>query len=404
MVPKKVLFIGGFFSKDKESFFYNNSIGHFQFAANTFQWSFIQSLLDSVQLSLITLPFLGNYPKSYKYIISRSFKFEYGNKSHTSIGNIHLPIFGLIIKTIRLYKELKHSRYNEISNIIIYSLYTPFILATLLHKISKRDIKICVIVPDLPHLVSSSKNYIYIYSARLNSFILKLLSSRIDNFVFVTKDMADYFNVDSSKWALVEGIYTDLDLPNCSSVSNHLDQNNFNIFYSGTLDRRYGIANLLKTFSILTDKSLRLFICGEGNMKESVLDFQTKDHRIVYLGQIPRESVLQFQRDVDLLINPRTSEGIYTSYSFPIKTMEYLASGTPVIMNYLPGVPEEYVEFINIPKDESIQSLSELILKIKNDKSFYYKNKSNEARDFILTKKSGKYQASKILKLISSNS
>lgn len=57
----------------------------------------------------------------------------------------------------------------------------------------------------------------------------------------------------------------------------------------------------------------------------------TKDRRIQYLGSIPHDEILQLQRTASLLVNPRTPEGIYTKYSFPSKTMEYLASGTPTL-------------------------------------------------------------------------
>ena len=45
-------------------------------------------------------------------------------------------------------------------------------------------------------------------------------------------------------------------------------------------------------------------------------------------------------------MNPRSADAEYTKYSFPSKTIEYLATGVPVVMNRLPGIPEEYEYFV----------------------------------------------------------
>ena len=51
-------------------------------------------------------------------------------------------------------------------------------------------------------------------------------------------------------------------------------------------------------------------------------------------------------------------------YSFPSKTMEYLASGTPSIAYKLEGIPSEYYPFIIFPESNDVESLHNSILKV----------------------------------------
>mgnify|MGYP003303651866 CR=1 FL=1 len=45
----------------------------------------------------------------------------------------------------------------------------------------------------------------------------------------------------------------------------------------------------------------------------------------IFTGKIDRSQVLALQRSATVLVNPRRNNEEYTKYSFPSKTMEYLA-------------------------------------------------------------------------------
>ena len=70
------------------------------------------------------------------------------------------------------------------------------------------------------------------------------------------------------------------------------------------------------------------------------------------------------QHKATILVNPRTSEGEFTKYSFPSKTMEYLLAGKSVVINRIPGIPEEYFNYVYTPKDESIEALAECLTNV----------------------------------------
>jgi len=125
------------------------------------------------------------------------------------------------------------------------------------------------------------------------------------------------------------------------------------------------------------------------------------DDRICYKGNIDREDVLLLQKKARLLVNPRQPNYELTKYSFPSKTMEYLASGTPVLMYKLPGIPEEYFQFCYTLTDLSVDELASKIDEIVSQTDFELQKKGEEAKRFILENKTARIQVKKIIDLFS---
>ena len=164
-------------------------------------------------------------------------------------------------------------------------------------------------------------------------------------------------NIGERPWVRIEGIF------NANKNNDFLEKENFKtILYSGTLAKRYGVLNLLDAFSLIKNKEYRLWICGDGDGSGEINERAKNDSRIINFGQIPREEVLKRQQRATVLVNPRTSEGEFTKYSFPSKIMEYLASGTPCIMHRLAGIPKEYFDYCFISENETPLGLYNTIM------------------------------------------
>ena len=101
-----------------------------------------------------------------------------------------------------------------------------------------------------------------------------------------------------------------------------------------------------------------------------------------------------------LLVNPRTSEGEYTKYSFPSKTMEYLLAGRSVVINRLPGIPEEYYNYTYTPKDESMAALAACIIDVLNMDKEMRERKASAGRKFIIEQKNSVIQIARIMNMI----
>lgn len=70
---------------------------------------------------------------------------------------------------------------------------------------------------------------------------------------------------------------------------------------------------------MVKDRDVELWICGSGDSKEAINEATRIDSRIKFFGLVDSETALEMQHKATILVNPRTSEGEYTKYSFPSK-------------------------------------------------------------------------------------
>ena len=141
-------------------------------------------------------------------------------------------------------------------------------------------------------------------------------------------------------------------------------------------------------------------ICGAGSLQDKITLATKEDKRITFLGLVPREDAVKLQRSATLLVNPRKPNNEITKYSFPSKTMEYLASGTPMLGYKLEGIPEEYYEHYYTIDELDINSLTERIEFVLSLPEGVLNIKAEKARDFILQNKTAKMQVRRLLEFI----
>ena len=291
-----------------------------------------------------------------------------------------------------LYKSLR-SKLQRNDVIILYSLNIAAIISTLV-ACRKYHNKICVIITDLPLHMSTNGSIFYHIMKWVANKIIKSCMRKITCFGILSEYMSEYLPKHAN-YVVIEGIYSP-----CNLVNIPQPKIDGRILYSGTLAERYGIKNLLLAFNLLKNENYSLIICGRGDSEEYVKNMATKDRRIQYLGSIPHDEIIQLQRTASLLVNPRTPEGIYTKYSFPSKTMEYLASGTPTLLYELPGNPKEYYHYCYSLNDQSITALAEKVDEVLSLSIEERTKLGEKAQQFILDTKNATIQCTKILELI----
>jgi len=233
---------------------------------------------------------------------------------------------------------------------------------------------------------------------KVNSFYKQRGVIKFDSFVLFTEHMALKLPVANKPWIVVEGIYNELD--EIQSVQKEINKT---VLYTGTIAKRYGILNLIEAFSNMESPEYRLWICGEGDCRTIIETYSKTDKRVTYFGIIPRNEILIMQRRATVLVNPRTSEGEFTKYSFPSKVMEYLASGTPCIMHRLKGIPDEYYNYCFVPENEGVESLKKAIQDVCEKNQTELVEFGNTASSFIKNCKNSEIQASKIFTLLKIN-
>ncbi len=403
----KTVFIGGFVEPSSEEYIRHISNGAFVSSATAFQKAFLKGFGgENLKIDyIVNAPPVGNYPQMCKKVYIRKNNFLFNQIEGVSCGFLNLAFVKrwFISKSIfRVSKKWIGNQGNDEVLIILYSLLPAYLEAAVKLKNYYKNTKICCIVPDLPNYFSSGDKAINRFLNIINSKAVFKLVPNIDLYVLLTEEMRYPLKIEDKPWLLLEGIYEDN--YNENEKNTNIDTPIIkSILYSGTLDSRFGITKLVEAFSAIPDKDAKLIICGPGSEKDLIIEKSKEDKRISYLGILPRKDVLKLQRRVSLLVNPRGNKDDYTKFSFPSKTMEYLASGTPVAMYDLPGMPREYVDYLLLFPDDSIKSMTDVLVKGINMSKDERESFGSRARRFILCNKTSKSQIYRFSKFIKDN-
>lgn len=362
-----VLFLCGVFADENLQEVADNARGTIEYSANLFQQKMISGLKKTgVNLSVLSAPFIGAYPMRSSVVKFKGFKKNESNYKYVVFNNIWG--YRNYSRAHSLKKSIRNFA-NECTNnrkiIIVYSAHEPFLEAAAYAKKIDPQIKICYVVPDLPQYMNLDANKSFIYEVLKKIDIAKMekYSKYVDAFMVLTEQMKDVLKVGSRPSIVVEGIIEDhLQI---SEKKAAFVKDEKVVLYTGKMNEKFGVKELVDSFLKLKDQSYRLVLCGTGDCEAYVQSAVTRDNRIKFLGQLRPEEVIQLQKNADVLVNPRANNEEYTKYSFPSKNIEYLLTGIPVVAYMLEGMNEQYKEFIYVI-DEDKRNLVETIEEAMN--------------------------------------
>jgi glycosyltransferase involved in cell wall biosynthesis len=370
------------------------------------QLSIIDGLSNSniQQPYLINTPLLSLFPKGYKYPVVRSSEIKgvYNGVNH-SFKNVPVLYSSSLFYGARKHlKKCASSTSGKKKLIIAYSLTRYTLKAMRYVKSIDPSIKTSIIVPDLPqYTYQKSGNF-------LKKIKNNLAINAIENEIKRSSNFVDFWMLFSDKMReclpplknqmVFEGVATDL-FENIEKTQS--DKNKKTILYAGGLHENYGVGLLLDAFDLLDGDSWRLLLAGKGPMQGKINTKSKNDTRIEYIGEVPREKLLELEKNADVLVNPRVNSGIFTRYSFPSKNMEYLSSGTPMVGFKLDGIPDEYDDYINYFNENDAKSLAETIMSVCDDNNNEFAEKARNAREYVLNTKNKDFWAHKILQEMS---
>ena len=245
------------------------------------------------------------------------------------------------------------------------------------------------IVTDLPEMLSGSG-----MSIRLSQFVIR----HCTGYVFLTQTMNDRLNPDGKPYVILEG-HADISM---GQVSPSLEEKHKPrvCLYAGGVSRDYGLAELVEGFRLANLPDTQLHIYGPGDYVPELEQIARQDSRIVYGGMLLSSQVVQREREATLLVNPRPTGEEFVKYSFPSKTMEYMASGTPVLTTDLPGMPPEYHDYVYRIFREDAPGIAQALTQVLCHSDQELLEKGQAARDFVLREKNNVTQAKKILDLL----
>lgn len=371
-----------------------NNCVRLQMAPHTFGKNLVDGLSsfrDDV-VSVINFPPMGSFPRSSKKLFLRT---EYwSNGENVQPGYVNLPVVKYLILKAQIKKQIAKKINNQGENtvILMYSLFDTFLDVAIWAKKKFPLIKIYLIQTDCVPGREDMDLYMTTKAKNKGNRLVKKAKC-VDGFVVLTKYLPEQLEVDNRPFCIVECIC------NFSQEADPRIKNEKNIcLYTGSLSKEFGLYELSEAFK--TMNNAELWVCGGGDLDEYFKETQKKYENIKFFGFVPQDEIANIRKKANFLINPRRPSGTYTKHSFPSKTAEYMASGKPVIMYKLEGIPDEYDRYLNYLKSISPKKIAEELSKIFALDYDQLCERSEAGRAFIRENASPAYQAKKILDLM----
>ncbi len=399
----KILFLTSLYPSEWEEYFRKESKGGLQVQVNLFQQAIVRGLCENkVDFHLFCSPALGAFPINYKKLfIPKATLTIDGQPKGEMISYCNLMAYKAISIRQKEQKSilawLKKNCYKDEKIVILtYNPNSPDLKACKTIKRKYPNVSVATIVTDLVDNMAtfeSNRRLLKRLQCAIEYKQVKSLYPQIDKFVLLSKQMEEKIPQAVGRSMVVEGIYGE----NRQVLQGKKDEKERLVLYTGGMDEYSGVRGLVEAFKKTTNPDFRLCVCGSGGLVSFVKEQSEKDKRIKYGGVVSHDEVVRMQARATCLINPRRPDQDITKYSFPSKTMEYMASATPMIGYHLEGMPEEYFPYMYTPKDLSEQALIETLEAVLTKPKEEMQAFGQRARQFILENKTAKQQVAKII-------
>lgn len=365
------------------------------FAGMTLQSALLDGFYaNDKDISIISAWDISPFPKLKQiYFPPENVLFKGNKNQYRFVGCINLPVINMFSKFLRVRRELKKQlRGNTDCNVIVYETHTPFLLAVAtLRKYIKKAV---VIVPDLPEYMHGSNAVIRTALKKIDHKLIHLLLKKFDGYILLSEPMLEKLPKEVKKYMVMEGIF------NPEFEETPIEKEKYpTIMYTGGIYRHRGTDLLLEAFRKIDNPNYRLWIRGNGELKEDILQMAKKDPRITYFEPMSRQELLKLEQRATVMINTTPPQD-FTKYFFPSKNMEYLASGTPTIMFRLGCMPKAYDPYLYYVDGSDVESLRNKIIEVCEKPQDELDDFGRKAKDFILSKKNPKVQCGRIIDFI----
>lgn len=365
------------------------------FAGNTLQNALLEGFSKLCpKFKVISAWSTTTYPKIKKFVFpKRYFELNGTTDNYVCVGGVNLPIINLLSRCFRIRKQLKRMLdKNDDNTVIIYEVHTPFLLAAT--SLRKRIKHINVIVPDLPEFMSGNVGKLHKLLKSIDHWLINRCLKKVDSYSLLSEGMQERLPMVGKTWTLMEGIFQKEEYEEPVEKASEKV-----IMYTGNIFKRRGVDMLLDAFQLIDKPEYRLWIRGNGDLKDEIIARSKQDPRIVYYEPMSLSELRKMERKATVMVNTTPPSMDFTKYFFPSKTMEYLASGTATVMFRLGCMPEEYESHIYYVEDECIESLKDKLMEVCEKPREELFSFGQNARNFILTKKNPVAQCQKIVDL-----
>jgi glycosyltransferase involved in cell wall biosynthesis len=141
--------------------------------------------------------------------------------------------------------------------------------------------------------------------------------------------------------------------------------------FVGTLWKWHGLDLLLEAFTrIARNGQVKLLIVGDGEMREPLRELSQarslQDH-VVFTGRVPHEQVAGHVAAMDVTVLPAE----HRSHASPMKVIEYMAAGKPVVAPRLPNLQEILTDGVDglLFAEKDAGALADAIGRVSSDQA-----------------------------------
>lgn len=314
----------------------------------------------------------------------------------------NLPILRQWTRILQAKCDIRKIHKNSQNCVIICDVLNQS-LAYAARKCGKQyGIPVVGIVTDVPGHTSGARRKSYSVIRRVIAELAEKNSERnlkrYDAYLLLTEAMNSIVNKNGKPYIVLEG--------HCDSKmgqkENSLAAKNQPkvAMYAGGIHKEFGIERLVNAFVKGCFNDWELHIYGDGNYQKDLTELTVKTPNVKYFGVQPNSVIVENQLKATLLLNPRLTDAEYVKYSFPSKTLECMASGTPLCTTRLPGMPAEYYPYVYFFDDETEDGMLHTLKDVLGKDAETYHALGKKSKAFVMTEKTNVKQAKKLLDFI----
>lgn len=377
--------------------FKTNAKGALDYAAHNLSKAIYYGMKENgLHVRLVNIPNLGSFPVLYKKTVVKGGFIKDGE----SLTFWNIPK----LKSYSICKVAYQKIQKEISLLpededIVFLMYNAKLLP-IVPKLKKLrpTLKVCMIVTDLPEYMVTPNSFFYKLADAINPHKSNFNTeaySYVDGYVLLAPLMSEKLPINGRQWIQMEGIYES------TTEMVEVKKTQYKaILYTGNLGRRYGIIELLDAFGAIESQDYRLWLRGGGDCENVIRDRMKNDDRISLIPPLSRDELIKLQKEASVLVNPVSPTQQFTNYFFPSKTLEYLASGTPVVMYHLSCLPKEYDEHIYYIEEDSVDGIKKKLVEVCSKQEEELQEFGKQASVFIFENKTPQKQMKKVVDFI----
>ncbi len=168
----------------------------------------------------------------------------------------------------------------------------------------------------------------------ITNLIWKLDLKLADDIIVFSDNLINFWQLEGykNKISVIHRHFVDLDK---FYIKHAVNERENIVGFIGVLNYRKGCMNFLNAVSLLKGYNFKFFIAGEGELREEMENFISKNSLdIDFLDWIPNNELPDYLNRLKLFILPSHNEGL------PNIIMEAMACGTPVLATPVGAIPD----------------------------------------------------------------